>query len=247
MSQLDLALAAGVSARHVSFLETGRSQPSRDMLLRLGVTLAVPLRDQNAWLRAAGLGSAFADPGFEAPSPGVERALALMLARHEPYPMLVLDRAYVVVRRNEGARRLLERLSPTRPAQVEPPNLLRFMFDPLLGRSALLDWEATARALLLRVRREVLARPTDTALSELIAELLAYPNVPKDFQRANLAAPSEPTLVIRLKVGAQVLSFISTVTAFNSPQNVALDELRIESYYPLDDATAEACASFDDV
>src|SRR5437899_2869377 len=108
LSQLDLAVAGDVSSRHVSFLETGRAQPSREMVLRLGATLNVPLRDQNDMLRAAGFDEAFTEPPLDGGlSPGIARAIDRMLAQHEPYPMTVLDRRYNVLRTNEGATRLL--------------------------------------------------------------------------------------------------------------------------------------------
>src|SRR5215831_18779875 len=135
LSQLDLALAADVSARHVSFLETGRAQPSREMVLRLGATLGLSLRDQNALLRAAGFEAQFAEPGLSDGMPeSVTRAIARMLAQQEPFPMVVLDRCYNVLQRNEATRRLLSRTIADPSALPARPNMLRVLFDPRLAR-----------------------------------------------------------------------------------------------------------------
>jgi transcriptional regulator with XRE-family HTH domain len=248
MSQLDLALAADVSARHVSFLETGRSQPSREMILRLGAALGIPLREQNALLRAAGLEPEFSEPGFaDEVSPAIDQAISRMLARHEPFPMVVLDRGYRVLRRNEAARRVIARIVAEPSAVESPPNLLRLLFDPRLARTAILDWERTARALIGRLHRESLARPGDAELAALLRSLFEYPDVPATLRQPDLSAPSEPTIPIRIRIGDHRLAFLSTVTAFSAPQNVTLDELRLESYFPLDEATLAVCERLTEV
>ena len=242
LSQLDLALAADVSARHVSFVETGRSRPSREMLLRLGAALDIPLREQNALLRAAGLAPEFSEPALaDQMPPAIDQAISRMLARHEPFPMVVLDRGYRVLRRNDGARRLIACIVTDPSAICGPPNLLHLLFDPRLARTAILDWERTARALLGRLHRETLARPGDAALAALLRSLFEYPDVPAALQQPDLSTPSDPTIPIRLRIGDHHLGFVSTVTAFSAPQNVTLDELRLESYFPLDPATAAVC------
>jgi transcriptional regulator with XRE-family HTH domain len=241
-SQLDLAIAADVSARHVSFLETGRAQPSRDMVLRLGGTLGLSLRDQNTMLRAAGFEPAFAEPGLsEAMPPSILQAIARMLAQHEPFPMVVLDRCYNVLQRNDATRRLLSKIVADTSALPARPNLLQVLFDRRLARPAVVDWECTARLLASRLHRESLARPGDAELAAAVRSLFELPDVPPDFRQPDFSRPSDPTLVLRLRLGDSTLAFLGTVTAFSAPQNVTLDELRIESYFPLDDATADAC------
>ena len=245
LSQLDLALAAEISARHLSFLETGRAQPSREMVLRLGGTLGLSLRDQNALLRAAGFEATFAEPGLSDGMPeSVTRAITRMLAQQEPFPMVVLDRCYNVLQRNEATRRLLSRVIADPTALPARPNMLHVLFDPRLARGAVVDWDRTARVLMSRIQRESLARPGDTELASLVRSLFELPDVPPGFRQPDLSAPSEPTVVLRLRVEAVELAFLSTVTAFSAPQNVTLDELRIESYFPLDEATARACERF---
>ncbi len=243
LSQLDLALAAGVSSRHVSFVETGRAQPSREMILRLASSLSIPLRDQNGLLRAAGFEDAFEDPGIASKETGpVQMAIERMLEQQEPYPMTVLDRRYDVVRTNRGADRLFARILAEPAALDFPPNIFRVLFDPRLARPFIVEWERIARSLLARLHRESLERPSDGELSALVQSLCDYPDVPKDWRKPDLSLPSEPCLMIHLKRGDLELAFLTTVTVFNAPQNVTLEELRLESYFPLDDATRRACA-----
>jgi hypothetical protein len=169
-----------------------------------------------------------------------------MLAQQEPFPMVVLDRCYNVLQRNEATRRLLSRVIADPTALPARPNMLHVLFDPRLARGAVVDWERTARTLVSRIHRESLARPGDAELASLVRSLFELPDVPPGFRQPDLSAPSEPTVVLRLRVQGVELAFLSTVTAFSAPQNVTLDELRIESYFPLDEATARACERFAD-
>jgi transcriptional regulator with XRE-family HTH domain len=241
-SQLDLSIAAEVSARHVSFLETARARPSREMVLRLAAVLDVPLRDQNALLHAAGFPSEFAEPRLaDGMPPGIEQAIARMLAQHEPYPMYVLDRSYGILRTNQGALRLLATLVADPSALTFPMNLFQLLFDPRLARGAVVDWERTARALLSRLHRESLTRAGDVELADLVRSLESYPDVPPSVRHPDFSTPSEATLVLRLRTAEHEFAFLTMITMFNAPQNITLDELRIESLFPLDDVTAAAC------
>jgi transcriptional regulator with XRE-family HTH domain len=242
MSQLDLAISADVSSRHVSFLETGRAQPSREMVLVLGAALDVPLRDQNVLLGCAGFPPAFEEPALEGGMPpAIGQAIDRMLAHHEPFPMAVMTRTYDVLRTNRAATLLLGRMVLDPASLGEPPNLMRALFDPRLARPFVVEWERSARLLLSRMHRESLAHPSDEPLAALVQSLLAYPDVPESFRHADFSAPSEPTFTLRMKRDDLELAFLTTLTAFNAPQNVTLEELRIESYFPLDEATASAC------
>jgi len=242
LSQLDLALAADVSSRHVSFLETGRAEPSREMVLRLGATLSVPLREQNELLRAGGFPDAFAEPALEGGLPsGVANAIDRMLAQHEPFPMTVLDRHYQVLRTNEGGSRLLARFIADPGALPTPPNVFAMLFDPRLVRRFIIEWERVARAMVARLHRETLAKPADAGLAALLRSLFEYPDVPEDWRQPDFSTPSDPTLTFRLKRDNLELAFLTTLTVFNAPQNVTLEELCLESYFPLDEATARAC------
>lgn len=241
LSQLDLALAADVSARHISFLETGRAQPSREMILTLASALAVPLRDQNAMLQAAGLPDEFSSAGADAITPPVERAISRMLLKHEPYPMMLMNRCYDLLRANSGATSVLGRFVAEPAAIRQPLNLCQALFDPRLARPFVVDWERVARQLLSRLHRESLADPGHGPLGALVTTLLAYPGVPTAWRQPDFSQPSEPTLTLRLRRDGLDLAFLTTITVFDAPQNIALQELRIESYFPLDDATARAC------
>jgi transcriptional regulator with XRE-family HTH domain len=239
LSQLDLALAAEVSARHLSFLETGRARPSREMILGLASTLDLPLREQNALLVAAGFSEAFTEsnPSGALP-PVIERVLDRMFAQQEPYPMVALDRCYDVLRANQGAAALLSCFSKE-PIKGRL-NVLKLLFDPQQARGFVVEWERVARLLLSRLQRETLIRPS-SALSTLLTTLLAYPEVPTSFRRLDATLPNEPVLVFRMKRDDTEVAFLTTVTVFDAPNHLTLSELRVESYFPLDDQTAAFC------
>ncbi len=242
MSQLDLAVAADVSSRHVSFLETARAKPSREMVLRLGATMDVPLRDQNEMLRAAGFDAEFAEPSVDGELPGpIAQAIDRMLAHHEPFPLTVLDRAYNVLRTNTAAMRIVGHFI-AEPARLPArPNAFHLLFDPRLCRPFILDWERIARAMVARLHREVLASAGDAALAGLLHSLFEYPGVTEAWRQPDFSLPSEPVAAFRLKRDALEMAFLTTITGFSAPGNVTLEELRFESYLPLDDATERAC------
>lgn len=239
MSQLDLALSADVSSRHVSFLETGRASPSREMVLRLGATLGVPLREQNAMLVAAGFAEEFSEA--EGLPPAIERALSRMLAQQEPYPMVVMNRLYRVLRLNGAAEKLLARFVAEPAALAPPVNVLDMVLDPRLCRPFIQDWEHVARDVLGRLHRESLANPADADLSALLESAFRHPDVPESLRHPDFSRPSEATLAFRVRRGDLAMGFLTTLTVFSAPQNVTLDELRIESYFPLDEATEREC------
>jgi transcriptional regulator with XRE-family HTH domain len=231
-----------VSARHVSFLETGRAQPSHEMLLKLAAVLRVPLRDRNVMLHAAGFAEAFAEPALGTQlMAAVEQALERMLSQHEPYPMAIVDRHYNMLRANQGAMRVLTGFLAEPSVLPQPLNVFQLLFDPRLGRPFVVDWERTARGFLSRLHIEALEHPTDTGMSELIAMLLAYPGVPKAWRHPDFGEPVEPASVLRLRRDDVEIGFITTLTVFSAPGTVTLDELRIESYFPIDDATCKHC------
>jgi transcriptional regulator with XRE-family HTH domain len=243
LSQLDLSVNAEVSSRHISFLETGRAQPSREMVLVLGAALGLALRDQNALLRAAGFQDQFAEPNFREGLRGaIARTIDRMLQKHEPYPMVVLGGGYDLVRANNAAMKFLAwgMLDPA--ALTAPGNLFRVVFDPKLARTFIQDWERVARWLLNRLQREALARPNDAAVSALLRDVLAYPDMPASLRQPDFTEANDPVLAFRVARGGHELAFLSTLTHFDAPQNVTLEELKIEAFYPLDDATERACA-----
>ena len=242
MSQLDLALSADVSSRHVSFLETGRASPSEGMVLRLASALSVPLREQNELLRAAGFESLFEEPSLDAvDDPAIAMALERMLSQQEPFPMFVMDRSYQLLRTNRGAQRILTRFIADPSAVTLPLNGMEMLFDPALTRPFIVDWENAAVELLARLNREALEHPEDARLSDLLAKLLAYPDVPQSFHEPDFRRGRAATATVCLRRDDVELNFLGTITSFSAPQNVTLEELRIESYFPLDKTTERLC------
>lgn len=239
-SQLDLALETGVSQRHLSFVESGRSVPSRRMLLDLADGLKVPLRDRNALLLAAGYAPAHSEAPWDAPEMRtVTDALTRMLRQHEPFPALVLDRHWNVLMTNEAAPALFGRFVDL-AARPPPRNLLHLIFDPDGLRPFIGNWRELAPALLQRVHREAVGQVLDEPTRALLAALLAYPDVEARWTTPEPAAPDLPVLPIVLMKEQQMLSYFSMVTTVGTPRIVAAQEFRIESMFPLDDDTEAA-------
>ncbi len=239
LSQLDLALSADVSSRHVSFLETGRSTPSEAMIVRLACALDVPLRHVNAMLRAAGFPSRYPEPSEHAPLPDeITRALTLMKAHHEPFPLVVVNRHYDIIDHNKGALSLFGALlDPSYLTQPGALNLARMTFDPQGAAPALCNFDEVGRLLLWRIQRELFAAPDDDTLRALLDAILAMPTVSPDWREADLTSPSSPVLIVALRYGEHTLRFLTLVTALQAPQSVVADELRVETWLPYDDAT----------
>jgi transcriptional regulator with XRE-family HTH domain len=233
-SQLDLALDTGISARHLSFVETGRSRPSRAMLLRLGEHLDVPLRDRNALLLAAGLAPAYPHRRLDdPPMAAVADAVARILAAYEPYPALVVDRHWELVDANRAVAVLTAGCAGT---LLEPPcNVLRLCLHPDGLAPRILTLGSWRAHLLARLRHQVSATG-DPQLRKLLDELRAYPAPP-----AEPAPHAAPVVPIRLTApDGRELAFLSTTTLFGTPGDVTVDELAIEAFLPADDATATA-------
>jgi transcriptional regulator with XRE-family HTH domain len=236
MSQLDLALEANVSARHLSFLETGRSKPSREMVLTLAEHLEVPLREQNALLVAAGYAPLYAETPLDTDEMGpVRDALDAILAGHEPYPAVIVDREWEIVASNGPAGMLLEGVSEE---LLSPPaNALRITLHPQGMAPRILNFEEWSGHLLTRLHRQALLSQ-DPALAELERELLGYPGVEAS---SGLAEPEEMLFVpLRLRLpNDTVLSLFSTVATFGTPLDITLEELSIESFFPADGETKD--------
>ena len=241
LSQLDLALEAAVSARHVSFLESGRARPSEPMLLQLLSTLQVPLRAQNEVLEAAGFEPRFGEPALDAISPDVEQALLQMMAQQEPFPLTVLDGGFTIVRSNRAASAVFGAFVADPECIPERPDMFSLVFDPRLLRTSVLDWETLARTMLGRLQRELLQRGGDARLEALLARTLALPDVPAGFRHADFSQQPEPTQTVRLSRGEHSVGFLIAVTAFASQGQVTLEELRVEACFPLDEATRRTC------
>jgi len=239
-TQLDLALEAEVSPRHLSFVETGRSTPSREMVLLLASALEVPLRERNILLGAAGYAAVYSETRLEAPELEPARlALELILAHQEPYPAVVMNRHWDLVSSNVAARIffsfLLGELGEAAPA----PNVVRLMFHPDGLRPYVTNWEVVASSLIQRVHREAVGGLADEATRRLLDEVLGYPGVPKPWRLHDPTAPVAPFVPIAFRKDDVSMRWFSAVTTLGTPQDVTLQELRVECFFPADRDTAE--------
>ncbi|MDF4252635.1 helix-turn-helix transcriptional regulator [Streptomyces sp. WMMB303] len=244
LSQLELALRADSSARHISFIETGRTAPSREMVLKLAATLDVPVRERNTLLLSAGFAPAFAATPLDDPAlQQVRGALERMVAAYQPYPALVLDGCYTVVAANAGLAALLEGVAPH---LLEPPlNAMRITLHPE-GLAPRIRNLAEWRGHLLDQMSRQLALHRSPALRALHDEVAAYPLPGADAAAPGDAAAPVPgdqprfALPLVIEHGGQTLSFLSTIATFNTPLDVTVSELAVETFLPADAATAKA-------
>jgi transcriptional regulator with XRE-family HTH domain len=241
LSQLDLAVESGVSSRHLSFIETGRAQPSREMVLLLARVLDVPLRDRNDLLTAAGYAPVYQATDLEAPAmTQVRRALDFILRQQEPYPAILIDRHWNVLKANGGTVRLVERLlDPAATAELGS-NTMRLMFHPRGFRPHITNWDAVAAALIQWLHRDVLSGFADVETRRLLDELLSYPDVPPRWRTLDLDVSIAPFLPIEFRVGDMELRYFSTLTSLGTPHDITLQELRVEAFFPADETTEEA-------
>ncbi len=240
LSQLELGLEAGVSARHLSFLETGRARPSAAMVLRLAEQLDVPLRDRNDLLLAAGYAPAYAQRDLDAPEMGpVRDAIEQVLRGHEPYPAFVVDRHWQLLAGNSSVALLTEGMAPH---LLEPPvNVLRATLHPEGVAPRIVNLDELRAHLLERLGRQVVATG-DPMLAALHEELLAYPG-------GDAAPPHDPgalaiAVPMRLRTDGGELALISTIATFGTATDVTVSELVIESFFPADAFTAQALREF---
>ncbi len=242
MSQLALATEAEVSARHLSFIESGRSKPSREMVLLLASVLDVPLRERNTLLQAAGFAAVFRESELTEPQLAVVRqALDAMLAQHAPYPAVVLDRRWNIISGNEAARRFFGfLLAGSASERLGPPNVLRLIFHPDGLRPWIENWDEVAEALIQRVHREAVGNTLGEELRTLLGDVLRYPGVPEHFARADLTASHLPIVPICFAREGRRFSYFSLVTTLGTPIDVTAQELRIECFFPLDPETRAA-------
>jgi transcriptional regulator with XRE-family HTH domain len=245
LSQLDLALDAEVSARHISFLETGRAEPSREMLLTLSNVLDVPLRERNFLLLAAGYAPIYGETSLDDPRMvQVRAAVEVILKSNEPRSALAHDRHWNVVMANHAFVQFLTVTLGKAPAGLLPLkvstaprlNVMRLLFDPDGMRRVIVNWEAIAKSLLNEAYRR-LAWARDETLRNLITELLSYPGVPARWREPDLEAPHDLILPIELDLGGKIARMFSTVTTVATPHDVTLQELHVEVFYPADAET----------
>ena len=240
-SQLDLAMDMGVSQRHISFIESGRSSPSRALLLGVANALDVPLRDRNALLLAAGYAPMYAEPAWDAAEMRVvHRALERMLKQHEPYPALVMDRHWNVLMTNEAAPKFFGQFVDL-ARHPKPRNLLRLMFDPQGLRPHVANWDAVAASLFQRMHREAVGGVLDEAMRALVDELLAMPGVDVAWRDAEVSSGS-PVVPIEFSREGRSSSWFSMVSTVGTPQMVSAQELRVECMFPVDDVISASAS-----
>jgi transcriptional regulator with XRE-family HTH domain len=238
-SQLTLALDADISTRHLSCVETGRAQASREMVLRLAEALEIPLRERNTLLLAAGYAALYRQTSIDAPEMEAARqAVDLLLRQQEPYPGIVIDRYWNTLRMNSGMRHFLGRFPIC--DSVKPHNGVRFVFHPKGLRPFIENWESVAARIIQRVHREVVANPSDETMKCFLEELLGYPGVPSRWRVLDVDGPPPPFLTLDYRWNNSRLRFFSMLTTFGTAQDVALQEMRIETFFPADEATRAA-------
>ena len=235
LSQFALADEAGVSPRHLSFIETGRSRPSREMLVRLMERLEIPLRERNLLLHSAGFAALYPERRLDdADLAAARRAVDLVLAGHEPNPALAVDRAWNLVAMNRAVRFLI---AGAEPKLLAPPvNVLRLSLHPAGLAPRIVNLNQWRGHLFARLRHEI-ERTADARLADLLAELERYPNR-LDGAGADSSRSPELIVPLRLRTERGEATFFSTTMVFGAPSEVTLSELAIESFFPADHATA---------
>jgi transcriptional regulator with XRE-family HTH domain len=240
-SQLDLALNCGLSQRHLSFLESGRSRPSRGMVLHLASALGVPLRQQNAMLLSAGFAPVYKERPLDAPDMRpVEQALAHALRQQEPFPAIAVDGAYNILRANRALGAFLAFLTGSAPApEAGPLNAVEIVLRPDGLRPLIENWEEVAVWLIRRLRAESMLEGARAEAATLLTHVLALPGVAEVAQVSQVEQDFPPVLVVRFRKDDLRLSLFSMIATVGTPMDVSLQNLRLELFFPADDATAQ--------
>ena len=237
-SQLDISLDTGISQRQISFIESGRSVPGRSTLMGIAQALEIPLRERNVLLLAAGYAPQYSDAAWNSGEMrSIVKALERMLAQHEPYPAIVMDRYWNVLLANDAAPRFFNCFidMSQRPT---PRNMLHLMFDPKGMRPFIANWEVLAKTLIQRVHREAVGHIVDQKAKDLVRDLLAYPDVRPEWKAPHTLGELPMIPMSFVKDGA-VMSYFSLVTTVGAPQAIAAQELRVECMYPANDETED--------
>jgi transcriptional regulator with XRE-family HTH domain len=238
-SQLGLALDAGISQRHLSFIESGRSVPSRHALESIVQSLDVPLRERNAVFLAAGYAPVYTEAAWDAKEmQSITRALDRMLRQHDPFPAVVMDRHWNVLTTNASTPHFFGSFIDM-AARTGRRNLLHLFFDPDGMRPFVVDWETVASTLIQRVHRELVGGVLDEQSHALLDELFAYPGVNPSWRLrgSGVSAPNLPMIPIGFRKNGETLRYFSMIATVGAPQSVAAQEMRVESMFPADDET----------
>ncbi|MDH4119347.1 MAG: helix-turn-helix transcriptional regulator [Acidimicrobiia bacterium] len=237
VSQLSLAADAGVSQRHISFLETGRSNPSREMVLHLGSTLDIPRRECNTLLLAAGHAPTYAETALDDMG-HVALMLDVILAAHDPHVAVIVDRHWNLLRANGTATAFMASLFADGPPDIPGPvNVMRLAFHPEGLRRRIVNWAHSGGALLRRLRRETAGRPHDHGLAKLYDEIVSYPGV-SELPREARVDTTELVLPVVYDLDGDEVSMFTTVATVGDAQDLTLAELRIETLWPADPDSA---------
>lgn len=241
-SQLRLSTESAISQRHISFLESGRAQPSKEMVLKLGLVLEVPLRQRNVMLLAAGFAPAYQERSLSDPElKSVKQALDFMLAQQAPFPALVVDRLWNLVMANGPAAMMMKWLldmPDDMPIPTDGVNVLKLMLDPAGARKYVCNWENVSADLLHWIQREAMSDGPGSEAAELLKELIAFPGIKTATQTPNLDTRALPFLAVRIRKDDAELNLFTTITTMGTPHDVTVHELRIECFFPADEATA---------
>jgi transcriptional regulator with XRE-family HTH domain len=240
-SQLELALRSGVSQRHVSFLESGRARPSREMVVHLAVSLDVPLRHQNQLLLAAGFAPVYRQSNFEAPEmAGVRKAIDHILAHQEPYPAIVVDRLFNVLLGNAATTRLIGFLMGTQAGAASGPvNLLRLTFSPQGLKPYIVNWPEVAHYMITRTAAELALNGPDKEAKAFLDELSGYPDMPTSWRDVRPDETASPILPLHFRKDGKDIRVMTTISTVGTPQDVTLQEMRIETFFPVDAPSTE--------
>jgi transcriptional regulator with XRE-family HTH domain len=235
-SQLDVSVDSGISQRQISFIESGRSVPSRSTLIIIAEALDIPFRERNVLLLAAGYAPLYSNAAWNSDEMrSINKALDRVLAQHEPYPAIVMDRYWNVLLTNGAAPRFFNCFIDM-SARPSPRNMLHLIFDPKGMRPFIANWQPLAKAMVQRVYREAVGHIVDQQTKELVASLLAYPDVQSDW-RAPEATGAPPMVPMSFVKDGAMMNYFSLLTTVGTPQTIAAQELRVECMYPADDET----------
>jgi len=240
MSQQQLAIESEVSTRHISYVETGKSSPSREMVLILASALDLPLRERNSLLASAGFAPVYRETDLSEPEMlPVRQAFETILAHHEPYPAIVLNRGWDLVQMNDAFARLFTFFLKPPFDPIVGKNVMHSLFHPRGVRPYVQNWEEVAGFLIDRLYRESITELETSESRKLLDALLRYPDVPSGMTQIDLTSAPRVCVTVNLEKDGTCLQLFSTLTTLGTPIDVTAQELRIESYFPADEATGE--------
>ncbi len=239
-SQLELAVEADVSSRHISFIESGRSRPSRDMVIRLAKVLDVPLREVNIMLHTAGFSHEYRESGLDDPAlTEVQHALQHMMDSHDPYPAVVVDDQWNILLANNTQMAMTQELINRGAEFPASANMMDMLFAPGAYRRYITNWDDVACTLLQRVHKEHLLSARNDEHNELLTRLLDYPGIPADWNSKEAGHSTQPYIPMQVAVDDIELQLFSTIATFGTPLDVTLQNIRIEHIFPADEITRQ--------